>query len=138
MPDLVYEQLAEALDRLPNGFTRTASGIEIAILKKIFSPTTLSSPSSSSGEFEPADEIAGRAGVPPEEAAGARSTWRGGAWPGTRSARGPPASGWRRSSSGSTRRRSSEWTTSWPTWSRITWLTAAPPGSWGRSRRCTG
>src|SRR4030042_6456661 len=36
--DLVYEHLAEALDRLPNGFPRTASNVEIRLLKKIFSP----------------------------------------------------------------------------------------------------
>ena len=34
----VYELLADALDRLPNGFPRTPTGVEIRILKKIFSP----------------------------------------------------------------------------------------------------
>ena len=34
--DHVYEQLADALDRLPNGFPRTPTGVEIRILKKIF------------------------------------------------------------------------------------------------------
>jgi len=34
----IYERLADALDRLPNGFPRTASNKEIRILKKIFSP----------------------------------------------------------------------------------------------------
>jgi len=33
----IYEQLAKALDRLPNGFPRTPSNVEIAILEKIFS-----------------------------------------------------------------------------------------------------
>jgi len=32
----VYEQLALALDRLPNGFPRTGSGVEIQILEQIF------------------------------------------------------------------------------------------------------
>jgi NAD-dependent dihydropyrimidine dehydrogenase PreA subunit len=32
----VYDQLADALDRLPNGFPRTESGIELEILKRIF------------------------------------------------------------------------------------------------------
>src|SRR4030066_2167316 len=36
--DLVYEHLAEALGRLPKGFPRTASNVEIRLLKKIFSP----------------------------------------------------------------------------------------------------
>ena len=34
----IYDQLANALDRLPNGFPRTPSNIELAILKKICSP----------------------------------------------------------------------------------------------------
>jgi hypothetical protein len=33
----VYERLADALERLPNGFPRTPSNVEIQILKKIFS-----------------------------------------------------------------------------------------------------
>jgi len=36
--DMVYDQLAEALNRLPIDFPRTASNVEIRILKKIFSP----------------------------------------------------------------------------------------------------
>jgi Na+-translocating ferredoxin:NAD+ oxidoreductase subunit B len=68
MSDSVYEQLAEALDRLANGFPRTASQVEIAILKKIFSPEEASLAGRLSGEFEQADEIAGRAGMPTEAA----------------------------------------------------------------------
>jgi len=34
----VFELLADALDKLPNGFPRTPARIEIRILKKIFSP----------------------------------------------------------------------------------------------------
>ena len=34
----VYVQLANALDRLPNGFPRTESGVELEILKNIFTP----------------------------------------------------------------------------------------------------
>jgi NAD-dependent dihydropyrimidine dehydrogenase PreA subunit len=32
----VYVQLADALDRLPNGFPRTESGVELEVLKRIF------------------------------------------------------------------------------------------------------
>jgi hypothetical protein len=32
----VYVQLANALDQLPNGFPRTESGVELEILKRIF------------------------------------------------------------------------------------------------------
>ena len=39
MTDEAYDQLAEALGRLPNGFARTTSGVEISILKRIFTPT---------------------------------------------------------------------------------------------------
>ncbi len=34
----IYERLAEALDKLPNGFPRAPSNVEIPIPKKIFSP----------------------------------------------------------------------------------------------------
>jgi len=34
----VYERLAKKLDELPNGYPATESGVEIAILRKIFSP----------------------------------------------------------------------------------------------------
>jgi electron transport complex protein RnfB len=37
MAETVFEKLAAALDRLPNGFPRTDSGVEISILQKIFS-----------------------------------------------------------------------------------------------------
>jgi ferredoxin len=67
----VYEQLADALDRLPNGFPRTASKVEIAILKKIFSPEQASLACQLSGHREPLDTIAKRVGLPVEEA-GAR------------------------------------------------------------------
>jgi len=38
MNDDLYEQLAIALDRLPNGFPRTPARTEIKLLKWIFSP----------------------------------------------------------------------------------------------------
>jgi len=63
-----YERLADALDRLPNGFPRTATGVEIRILKKIFSPQEASLASHLTGMLESPDEIAPRAGLPLEEA----------------------------------------------------------------------
>lgn len=62
MPPTVYEQLAEALDRLPNGFPRTPSQIEIAILKKIFSPDEAAFASQLRGTMEPVNVIADRVG----------------------------------------------------------------------------
>ena len=34
----VYKKLSEKLDRIPNGFSSTESGVELKILQKIFSP----------------------------------------------------------------------------------------------------
>jgi electron transport complex protein RnfB len=68
MTDDVYELLADALDKLPNGFPRTASKVEIAILRKIFSPEEASLAGQLSGHREPLDAIAERLGLPVEEA----------------------------------------------------------------------
>ena len=65
----VYERLADALDKLPNGFPRTASKVEIAILRKIFSAEEASLASQLSGHREPLDVIAKRVGLSTEEAA---------------------------------------------------------------------
>lgn len=67
MPEKVYERLADALDRLPNGFPRTASGIEIKILQKIFSPEEAEFACQLSGKPETADVIAQRVGSTAEE-----------------------------------------------------------------------
>ena len=67
MTDTVFERLADALNRLPNGFPRTASGVEIRILKKIFSPEQAALAGQLSGEFEPLETIAPRAGQPAGE-----------------------------------------------------------------------
>jgi NAD-dependent dihydropyrimidine dehydrogenase PreA subunit len=64
----VYERLADALDRLPNGFPRTESKVEIAILRKIFSPEEASLACQLGGHREPLEAIAERLGLPIEEA----------------------------------------------------------------------
>jgi len=66
MDDHAYEELAEALDGLPNGFPRTTSRVEIAILKRIFSSREAFLAGWLSGKPEPADEIAERAAMPAE------------------------------------------------------------------------
>lgn len=71
MTDDVYERLGDALDRLPNGFPRTPSKVEILLLKKIFSAEEASLASQLSGGMEAVQVIAERAGLPVEEA-GAR------------------------------------------------------------------
>ena len=64
----VYERLADALDKLPNGFPRTKSKIEIAILRKIFSSEEASLASQLSRQMDSVEAIANRAGVSVEEA----------------------------------------------------------------------
>jgi electron transport complex protein RnfB len=59
-----YEQLAEALDRLPNGFPRTPSGVEIKLLKKIFSKDEAMVAGQLSRNFEPVLMIANRVSLP--------------------------------------------------------------------------
>lgn len=67
MTDDVYEQLADALDKLPNGFPRTPSNVEILLLKKVFSPEEASLASQLRGDMEPIDVIAERVGLSAEE-----------------------------------------------------------------------
>lgn len=67
MSDYIYEQLAEALNRLPNGFPRTSSNVEIRVLKKIFSPEEASIASQLTGSMESVEVIAKRVGLSLEE-----------------------------------------------------------------------
>ncbi len=63
MAEEVYERLAEALDRLPNGFPRTPSNVEIKILKRIFSEEEADLASQLSGKAESIDAIGERVGL---------------------------------------------------------------------------
>ncbi|MBW2120942.1 MAG: hypothetical protein JRH07_03735, partial [Deltaproteobacteria bacterium] len=63
----IYERLAGALDRLPNGFPRTLSNVEIPLLKKIFSLEEAALACQMGRTFEPAETIAERAKHLPEE-----------------------------------------------------------------------
>jgi ferredoxin len=56
-----YHRLASALDKLPNGFPRTESGVEIEILKRIFNIEEAEVASHLTRKIEPAIEIAHRA-----------------------------------------------------------------------------
>jgi NAD-dependent dihydropyrimidine dehydrogenase PreA subunit len=67
MNDDTYNRLADALDRLPNGFSRTKSNVEIRILQKIFTPEEAELVAVLSGELEPAAAIAERTGLKPSE-----------------------------------------------------------------------
>jgi len=68
MTDDVYERLAEALDRLPNGFSRTPSNVELRVLKKIFSPEEAKIAGQLTGSTESIVEIAQKLGFSVEEA----------------------------------------------------------------------
>lgn len=82
MTDDIYEQLADALNRLPNGFPRTPSNVEVRILKKIIAPQEAALVVQLSGQMEPIDVIAARLGLPVSEAMGSmiQMARRGLAW----------------------------------------------------------
>ncbi|MFQ5892450.1 MAG: 4Fe-4S ferredoxin, partial [Candidatus Methanofastidiosia archaeon] len=67
MTDDIYEQLANTLDSLPNGFPKTPSSIEILLLKKIFSPEEAWLAGRLSGDMESIDVITKRIGLSVEE-----------------------------------------------------------------------
>jgi len=62
-----YEKLARALDLLPGGFPQTKSGVELQILKKIFSPEEALVASNMTGISKTVEAIAKRANLPREE-----------------------------------------------------------------------
>ncbi len=66
MSDEIYKKLARVLDTLPNGFPATEDGAEIKLLKKIFEPDEAELFCRLRLTFETAEQIATRAGLPPE------------------------------------------------------------------------
>jgi electron transport complex protein RnfB len=66
MNDEVYRKLAKVLDTLPNGFPATENGIEINILKRIFTPDEADLFCDLRLTPETAEEIAKRTGRPLE------------------------------------------------------------------------
>jgi electron transport complex protein RnfB len=68
MTDDVYRKLARRLDDIPNGFPVTESGIELRLLEKIFTPEEAALASVMRLTYEPAADIAARAGVDPKVA----------------------------------------------------------------------
>lgn len=65
----VYHRLARHLDNLPGGFPATESGVELRILRRLFSPQDAELALHLALIPEDAAVIARRAGLPPEEAA---------------------------------------------------------------------
>ena len=68
MTDQAYEDLAGALDRLPGGFPRTKSGVEIAIFQKLFEPEEARLAVHLAAELETVEKIAARVGLETKEA----------------------------------------------------------------------
>jgi len=67
--DDMYKKLAVHLDNLPGGFPATESGVEIRILKRLFTPTEAEAALSLSLMLEPPAAIAARLGRPEAETA---------------------------------------------------------------------
>ena len=67
MADEIYQKLARVLDTLPNGFPATESGVEIKLLKKIFTPEQADLFCDLRLTFETAQQVAERTGRPVEE-----------------------------------------------------------------------
>ena len=63
----VYEKLADALDALPAGFTRTPSKSEIKLIKMVFSPEEALVASTLTRKLETTAEIAARLPLPLDE-----------------------------------------------------------------------
>jgi Na+-translocating ferredoxin:NAD+ oxidoreductase subunit B len=66
MSDEVYRRLATVLDTLPNGFPPTESGVEIKLLKRIFTPEQAELFCNLRLTFETAEQVAQRTGQPLE------------------------------------------------------------------------
>lgn len=66
MDDAIYRRLAGVLDTLPNGFPSTESGVEIRLLKNIFTPDQADLFCDLRLTFETTEEIAKRTGRPSE------------------------------------------------------------------------
>jgi len=64
MDDEIYDKLAKVLDTLPNGFPKTASGVEKKLLKKIFTPEEADLFCDLRLTLETAEEISIRTGRP--------------------------------------------------------------------------
>lgn len=63
MEDQVYYRLREVLDTIPNGFPATESGVEIKLLKKIFTEEEAELAMKLKLQFETLDDIAKRTGL---------------------------------------------------------------------------
>ncbi len=68
MKETIYKRLARRLDMLPNGYPETQSGVELRLLEKLFQPQEAVLATEMRLKREPAEAIAARADLDPEEA----------------------------------------------------------------------
>jgi Na+-translocating ferredoxin:NAD+ oxidoreductase subunit B len=61
--EVVYEQLRDFLDRLPTGFPKTPTRVELKILRKLFSPEAATLTMQLSDQPESVADIASRTGI---------------------------------------------------------------------------
>ena len=61
----IYRRLADALDRLANGFPRTETGVELQILAHVFTPEEAEVAAALTGRPAEVEEVAQRAGLEP-------------------------------------------------------------------------
>jgi hypothetical protein len=64
MDDDSYRKLAKVLDTLPNGFPATESGVEIRLLRRVFTPEQAELFCQMRLTFETVEQIAERTGGP--------------------------------------------------------------------------
>lgn len=64
----IYHKLARRLDTIPNGFPATESGVELRLLARLFTPEEAALAAEMHLLYEPADAIAARVGMDPQEA----------------------------------------------------------------------
>ena len=64
----VYERLAQVLDATPQGFPRMKSGVEVKLLRMVFSPEEVSLAGHMTIAYEYPAEIARRAGISEDDA----------------------------------------------------------------------
>ncbi len=69
MSEEIYAKLREFLDKMPGGFPQTETGIELSILKKLFTPEEAEMAVCLQALPEPVSAIAARAGMEPDKAA---------------------------------------------------------------------
>ncbi len=70
----VYELLATHLDNLPGGFPRTESGVEMRILKRLFTEGEAALAPHLRMRPEPVERIAKRANLPPDDPMNSRKS----------------------------------------------------------------